>query len=351
MRLMRRQIADPVERRCGTVEIPRAAGLGGCDARLRRLRRIPRRRRSAAHAGIAARTHSRRRHHRRARSDVDHYGFCPQLCCAAKSASYPAPGFVRKSDRAGRITGRHSCSTGGRSGRACTTARGCETPAARRNHRHGASAPARQRFSACRPTRFDPAASAPSVRSSARPGPCSRRRGYRSTSTSTCRAAADRGRCAGSFRSRPALANSQFGQSAELWLRRSSSRTGAAASHGGARGPARHRCDPWPDSAAAASTRHPGDSSERGDERRDDRKHRRQAERAGTATASPSSRCAYRIPVARQSQRLRRRPERALERPCFTARLRRFPCAPARSRPRRVRGKSLRRAQRLGFPS
>jgi len=27
MRLMRRQIADPVERRCGTVEIPRAAGL------------------------------------------------------------------------------------------------------------------------------------------------------------------------------------------------------------------------------------------------------------------------------------------------------------------------------------
>lgn len=291
MRLVRRQIADLVERRSGTVEIPRAAGLGGCDARLRRLRRIPRRRRSAAHAGTAARTHSRRRHHRRARSDVDHYGFCPQLCCAAKSASRPAPGFVRKSDRAGRIAGRHSCCTGGRSGRACTTACGCETPAARR------------RFSACRPARFDPAASARSVRSSARAGPCSRRRGYRSTST-TCPAAADRGQCAGSFRSRPALAKSQFEQSAELWLRRSSSRTGAAASHGGARGPARHRCDPWPDSAAAASTRHPGDSGERGDERRDDRKHRRQAERAGTATASPSSRCAYRIPIARQSQRL-----------------------------------------------
>src|SRR6516162_5478252 len=32
--------------------------------------------------------------------------------------------------------------TGGRSGRACTTARGCETPAARRSHRYGASAPA-----------------------------------------------------------------------------------------------------------------------------------------------------------------------------------------------------------------
>jgi outer membrane biosynthesis protein TonB len=117
-------------------------------------------------------------------------------------------------------------------------------------------------------------------------------------------AASDRGQCAGSFRSRPALAKSQFEQSAELWLRRSSSRTGVAASHGGARGPARHRCDPWPDSAAAASTRHPGDSGERGDERRDDRKHGRQAERAGTATASPSSRCAYRIPIARQSQRL-----------------------------------------------
>ena len=303
MRLMRRQIADLVERRSGTVEIPRAAGLGDCDAR---LRRIPRRRRSAAHAGITARTHSRRRHHHRACSDVDHYGFCPQLCCAAKSASSPAPGFVRKSDRAGRIAGRHSCSTGGRSGRACTTARGCETPAARRSLRYGASAPARQRFSACRPAGFDPAASARSVRSSARPAPCSRRRGYRSTSTSTstCPAAADRGQCAGSFRSRPALAKSQFEQSAELWLRRSSSRTGVAASHGGARGPARHRCDPWPDSAAAASTRHPGDSGERGDERRDDRKHGRQAERAGTATASPSSRCAYRIPIARQSQRL-----------------------------------------------
>src|SRR5262249_4933884 len=52
-------------------------------------------------------------------------------------------------------------------------------------------------------------------------------------------AAAARGQSAGSSRPRPPLANPQFEQSPELWLRRSSSRPGAAASHGGARGPAR----------------------------------------------------------------------------------------------------------------